>query len=336
MLARGFFSGPAPIADRSTAMNKESTKYRFRNFLTGLESFFSSWRFPVFMLSVLFFLALLVVTVTLIPVSDSTLGTFAGEFKKWCLGYNPATGEIESIYLVMFLVQPTILSIFIFGFWYKPISEMVKNYPKKAGPYIIPGFVIIVLVGATLPSLYSDGESGELPFPAKEIRTAISPPEFTLINQNKDSISLTDYRNQVVMVTAVYASCSETCPVILEQAYDVMNRLKIGGKEQLQLMAITMDPDKDTPKMLKMTAEHYELNGPNQHLLTGDKKYVNEVLDKLNIPRRKREDGAIAHANVFILIDKRGKVAYRFTLGDRQKEWLIKAAKTLIEERPAA
>ncbi|NGP88780.1 SCO family protein [Fodinibius halophilus] len=316
-------------------MNKERTRKRFKIFLANLESFFSSWRFPVFMLSILFFLAILVIVVTLIPVSESTLGTFAGEFKKWCLGYDPATGEIESIYLVMFLVQPTMLSLFIFAFWYKPITEMLKNYPQKAIPYIFPGLLIIILLGSTLPSLYSDGESGELPFPAQDLRTEIEAPDFTLINQDKKQISLSDYRDNVIMITAVYASCSETCPVILDQAREVMQELNRSNERlPLQLMAVTMDPQKDTPKMLKMTAEHYELADPKQHLLTGEKQYVDELLDNLNIPRKRRADGAIDHANIFILIDKDGKVAYRFTLGDRQKKWLIKAVETLIKEIP--
>lgn len=316
-------------------MNRESTRQHYQNFLNGLELFFSSWRFPVFMLSVLFFLAVLVVAITFIPVSETTLGTFAAEFKKWCLGYNPATGEIESIYLVMFLVQPAILSVFIFGFWHKPISAVLTDQPQKTIPYVLPGLLIITIVGITLPSLYSDSDNGELPFPAEEIRTSIIPPDFTLINQHNEKVSLADYRNQVIMITAVYASCAESCPVILDQARKVMSKLNNKTSEPLQMMALTMDPDKDTPEMLKMTAEHYGLTSPNQHLLTGEKAYINKILDNLNISRKRRSDGAIDHANIFLLIDKQGRLAYRFTLGERQKQWLIKAARLLIKEESA-
>lgn len=316
-------------------MSKKRLIIRFRGFLGFLESFFSTWRFPVFMLSVLFFLVVLIIAITLIPVSNSTVGSFAEEFKTWCLGYDPATGEIESIYLVMFLVQPTILSIFIFGFWFKPISRLIKNAPGKAIPFMLAGFTIVGIVGSTLPSFYSAGQTGELPFPAEKIRTHINPPEFTLLNQNKEQISLADYRNKVVMITAVYASCNESCPIILDQAREVMQQLNSYEQQQLHLMALTMDPKKDTPKMLKMTANHYKLTASNQHLLTGQPDYINEILDQLNISRRRRNDGAINHANIFILIDKQGRIAYRFTLGDRQKRWLTKAVRILINESPA-
>lgn len=313
-------------------MNKKINSKTFRSLLTKLEAFFSSWRFPVFTLSVLFFFALLVIGISLVPVSDSGIGAFAEEFKTWCLGYDPATGEIESIYLVMFIVQPTMLSLFIWGFWFSPLSRLFKNNPRKAIPTALTGLSVVLLIGTTFPSLYTPAEKNELPFPAQELRTHIDPPEFTLINQNKIEISLSEFSNQVIMITAVYASCSETCPIILEQAQEVINELNPNEAKQIQLMAITMDPDKDTPKMLKMTADHYKLTGKNQHLLTGDSQEINAILDQLNIPRKRREDGRIDHANIFLLVDKTGKIAYRFTIGERQKKWLLKATRLLVSE----
>lgn len=304
----------------------------FSSFLGKLESFFSSWRFPVFMLSILFFFALLVIGVTLIPVSDSVMGTFAEEFKTWCMGYDPATGEIESIYLVMFIVQPVILSLFISAFWYKPLVDVVTNTPGKVIPYLFFAIALVISIGITLPSFYSSAEKGELPFPAESIRTELTPPQFTLVNQHEKEISLDDFRGSVVMITAVYASCNETCPLILEQAKKVLGQLNESMATQVQLLALTMDPDKDTSQMLKMTADHYELTGSNQHLLTGEARYIDNILDQLNISRQRRADGAIDHANIFMLVDKQGKIAYRFTLGDRQEKWLLKATRLLIQE----
>ncbi len=314
-------------------MKKDPSTEQAKHLLYSLEAFFSSWRFPVFMLSVLFFFAVLVLAVSMIPVSGSTLGAFAEEFKTWCLGYDPATGEIESIYLAMFIVQPAILSTFVIIFWYRPLSDLLKEGWTPALPAVCLALVLVLGVGLTLPSFYSLKSEGELPFPAESLRTEFSPPSFTLVNQHKEYISLDDYRGEnVIMLTAVYASCAETCPLILEQAKQVLAELNEKEAGQVQLMALTMDPSKDTPDMLKMTADHYELTEPNQHLLTGEAGYINEILDKLNIPRIRREDGAIDHANLFILIDKNGTIAYRFTLGDRQQKWLLKATRLLVQE----
>lgn len=313
-------------------MKEQADKRKFRMILTGLESFFSSWRFPVFALSVLLFFALLVGAAAMIPVSDTAIGTFAEEFKTWCLGYDPATGEMETIYLVMFIVQPAMIGFFIWVFWYQPLMHLVKNGVRRSVPYILTGFILVSVIGSTLPSFYSNAGDGAWPFPAEQLRTEIDTPDFTLVNQHRQRISLDDYRGQVVMITAIYASCAETCPLILKQARRVFNRLTEEESGKVHLMALTMNPAKDTPRMLKMIAENYQLTAPNQHLLTGDAKRVNGILDRLNIPRRRREDGAIDHANIFILVDKKGKIAYRLTIGERQEEWLLKATRLLTEE----
>ncbi|MTI89069.1 MAG: SCO family protein [Balneolaceae bacterium] len=317
-------------------MKEDKMNKKYKNVLHRMERFFSSWKFPVFTLSVLFFFGMLVIAISLIPVSPTGIGAFAEDFKTWCLGYDPATGEIESIYLVMFIVQPVILSAFILGFWFTPLKELRKTGLKQAAPYIAVGITTVFLIATTFPSLYTPSPQNELPFPAEEIRTSLTPPGFKLINQDKDEIQLVDFKGQVVIVTAVYASCTETCPIILEQAKEVLNELTKEEAAQVQLMALTMDPDKDTPKMLKMTAEHYGLEGTNQHLLTGETNYINDILDRLNILRERREDGRIDHANIFLLIDKTGHIAYRFTIGERQKKWLLKATKLLAGEESEA
>jgi len=311
---------------------KETARKKFRTLLERVETFFSSWRFPVFTLSVLLFFMLLIVVISLIPVGESGIGAFAEDFKTWCLGYDPATGEIESIYLVMFIVQPIILSLFVIVFWMGPLSDLFGTRPWKALPAILAGLAPVLLVAAAFPALYAPAERGELPFPAEEIRTRLTPPSFSFINQDSTEISMDDLRNDVVMITAVYASCADTCPIILEQARRVLNNLKREEAARVHLLAITLNPERDTPGMLKMVADHYGLNGPNEHLLTGDPDRINKVLDQLNISRKHGDNGRIDHANLFLLVDKAGFLAYRFTIGNRQEQWLLKATRLLVNE----
>jgi protein SCO1 len=47
---------------------------------------------------------------------------------------------------------------------------------------------------------------------------------------------------------------------------------------------------------------------------------------------RNAETGLIDHANLFLVIDRQGRVAYRFTLGDRQEQWLVSALRLLLAE----
>ena len=124
----------------------------------------------------------------------------------------------------------------------------------------------------------------------------------------RKSLVLEDYKGQVVVITSVYASCADTCPMILDQV-------------------------KRTLELLSQIARFYRLDEYHAHLLTGEVDYVNYLLDRLNVSRTQRSGSAdIDHANLFMLIDREGTLAFRFTLGERQKDWMTEALRVLIRE----
>ena len=85
--------------------------------------------------------------------------------------------------------------------------------------------------------------------------------------------------------------------------------------------------------MLRDLASRHGVSAPAYQFLTGPAKDVNGVLDRLQIARKKDpHSGVIDHANLFIVLDRNGTVAYRFTLGERQERWLGQALKLLVRE----
>jgi protein SCO1/2 len=121
--------------------------------------------------------------------------------------------------------------------------------------------------------------------------------------------------------------------MIMKQIKDAVAPLTESEKKELHILAISMDPEKDTPQNLKKMADAQNVSTPFFHFLTGDPKEVNKILDTYDFARTKDpKTGIISHANLFILIDRSGKKAYRFTLGKQQEKWQIEALKKLIKE----
>jgi cytochrome oxidase Cu insertion factor (SCO1/SenC/PrrC family) len=48
---------------------------------------------------------------------------------------------------------------------------------------------------------------------------------------------------------------------------------------------------------------------------------------------RNPQTGMIDHANLFIVLDRKGTIAYRFTLGEHQEHWLARALQLLTREQ---
>jgi hypothetical protein len=77
--------------------------------LEALERFFASWRFPVLALAALASFEFGLVAVSLIPRADTGLGHFAEQFRIWCWGYDPRTGQWQWAYVASMLGAPITL-----------------------------------------------------------------------------------------------------------------------------------------------------------------------------------------------------------------------------------
>jgi len=200
---------------------------------------------------------------------------------------------------------------------------------------LLAGLALMILASAYIVSkdLSNRGKIDDLAFPAESIRTSESPPSIELTNHLGQPFSLEDTQGDVVLITAVYASCPHTCPAIIRQAKNATEQFTPAQRQDLHILGITMDPENDTPEALAELAEMHGLRAPLFEFLTGDTDQVDALLDQFGILReRSTETGEIDHVNLYLLIDRHGKIAYRLTLGGQQERWLVSALTVLLEE----
>lgn len=298
--------------------------------VAALQRFFGSWRFPLVGLTVGIATTALGAATLFWPPAPDALGQFAEDFRVWCFGYDPATGTIEWGYVGVFLVQPLVLCGIFAALW---AGDLRRLRAREAAPWLGLGLVVTVFVAAGLWASFEPSPRGELPFPAEELRTSTDAPRFSLDAHDGTVVDLAGLRGKVVMVTGVYASCGNTCPMIMAQSRDAVAALTPAEREDVRVVAVTLDPAHDTPAVLAAMAEAQQVSAPTFRLLTGPVPAVEGALDAFGIERKRdHETGVITHGNVFALIDREGRVAYRFSLGERQKAWLASALRLLVSE----
>lgn len=303
--------------------------------LGGLQVFFSSWRFPTLVLSVLVTFKALVLAVLFVPASQTGFGAFAEQFKIWCFGYDPSTGHSEGAYVFLAIAEPLVLGVIIAALWWRPLREIARTRPRATLPYLGSALALVGVAAFSLLQMDRDARAEDLPFPAKSLRTGLRSPVFSLKNQEGAAVSVGDAQGKVVMLTGVYASCGFTCPMILAQAKRAVGALTPAERADLKVLAVTLDPEHDDQAALAAMAKAQGVAAPTWNLLWGAPAEVNAALDALTIGRSKNpETGAIDHANIFVLIDRQGRVAYRLTLGAVQEKWLLEALRVLLGEAP--
>lgn len=305
---------------------------RLIGLLDGMRRFMIGGGFPSFALSLMLGWELFLISMVLMPASSSGLGAFAEDFRIWCFGYDPATGRTQWAYVMAMLTPQLLTGAFITLFWWEPLVEIARQ-PRRLAKYTGAAAFLVIAATGSLSLSSTQPQTGELPFPAEALRTAYAAPELRLTNQLGEPVDLSLLKGQVVLLTAVYASCPHTCPAILAQTRSAIDELAEQDRAGLRVVAVTMDPQNDSPEVLSRLAKNHGMPAPLYNLVTGEPSEVERVLDRMQVAReRDPETGVINHANLFLLLDREGRLAYRLGLGDRQQRWLVSALRVLLKE----
>lgn len=300
--------------------------------------FFAGPGFPVFVFAALLGYEAFVAAVLLSPAGDSGWAAFARDFRIWCFDYDPRTGFMERASVAVMLAEPLSVGLVIGVIWRDALRRLALAavrrtvWPHAAGGLALSALIALALVVMGSPAAEKDAP---LPFPGARIRTHLPPPAFALRDHRGAPAALADYRGKVTLVTGVYASCSTTCPQILQQIKQTLDALPAGVRREVNVAALSLDADNDTVQLMAAIAEGHGFTYPQFRYLNGEASALGDVLDRLSISRvRNRATGRIEHSNLFVLIDRRGEIAYRLALDPRHASWLA-AALTELATEPA-
>lgn len=160
------------------------------------------------------------------------------------------------------------------------------------------GVMTVLVLGFFLPSLASSLTVGD------------KVPDFTLINHKGGETSLSDFSGKGVVISFLYTQCPDPqkCPMIKKKLSSLANlTAKIGSAEKLQILAITIDPERDTPEVLKAYAQGFDKTQSNWLFLTGEKNTIAKVAGAFGVIYWD-QDGSIQHNMKTVFIGPDGRV----------------------------
>mgnify|MGYP003110758591 CR=1 FL=1 len=137
-------------------------------------------------------------------------------------------------------------------------------------------------------------------------------PEFSFVNQHGDTVTNRDYLGKVYVIEFFFTTCPSICPIMNRNLIDVQNEFK--DEPDFGIASITIDPEFDTPEVLREYAENYGVTNPNWNFLTGDKEKIYEMANAgfgIYAGKEETAPGGFAHSGLFALIDKEGYVRSR-------------------------
>lgn len=207
----------------------------------------------------------------------------------------------------------------------------MKKYSKGNVNIILLGFsVVILLLAGYIYMLSEEKKSTEYLSDIHEAYKCLGG-DFVL-QSVKGPVSLADYRGKTVVLYFGYASCPDVCPTSLGLLSLALRKLTPEELEKLQVMFISVDPERDTVDKLKTYAEAFH---PNIIGITGSAKEIAAVARRYGVMYAKVEmpDSALGysvdHSSRYYVVGKDGAVK-KFIEHGTSPEEIVKSLRSVM------
>ncbi len=127
-------------------------------------------------------------------------------------------------------------------------------------------------------------------------------PEFSLTAEDNTVFTTKDMRGHVTIADFIFTSCAGPCPLMSAQ----MQQLQHSTSEHpdVKLVSFSVDPETDTPEVLREYGERYGAIKGKWTFLTGSKSAIYDITRNGFHLAIEADSEAIAHSTKFVLIDK--------------------------------
>jgi protein SCO1 len=135
-------------------------------------------------------------------------------------------------------------------------------------------------------------------------------PNFTLIDQNRDDISFSQFAGHVLAITFIYTRCPlpNFCFRMSNNFGVLQRRFAQRMGKDLVLLSVTFDPEHDRPEVLAEYARTWTKDQTGWHFLTGPTPDVEKVCSRFGV-KASQDEGFFTHSLRTVVIDRRGRVA---------------------------
>jgi protein SCO1/2 len=167
----------------------------------------------------------------------------------------------------------------------------------------------------------------------REFPSLFPTPAFEFTDQNGRALKQSDLLGNVWIADFVFTHCAGPCPIMTSKLADVQKQV---ARRDVKLVSFSVDPERDTPAVLKEYAQRFGADESRWSFLTGekDKIYATAAAMKITaVPATK--DAPIIHSELFLLVNRRGDVVGIYHSNDDSEMKKLVADATDLAEQTA-
>jgi protein SCO1/2 len=235
------------------------------------------------------------------------LGAWADTLLTACFGWNADARRYRLDALLLALLQPPLFVAVVGLFYGDELRAFLRAWRGRA--VVAVAAALFLAPASWLLATAEVSATGAPPTAtlSAPIRDGSPGPAFFLIDHRGARVTAETLRGTPAVLTFIYASCHATCPALIGR----LQALEARQPGDARFVAVTLDPERDTPAALAGHAARWGL-GSRWHLLTGDPVAVRQLAEAHRVRAVRLPDGELAHDNVVVLLDRVGRAAFTY------------------------
>jgi protein SCO1/2 len=160
-------------------------------------------------------------------------------------------------------------------------------------------------------------------------------PAFQLVNQNGQPFGSAQLNGKIWIADFIFTSCRGPCPLISTRMSELQKPLE---KTDVHLVSFSVDPETDTPEVLRGYAEKLQADPKRWDFLTGPKSAIYKLSHdgfKLAVSDGSEAEGVPVHSTRMALVDRHGQIrGYYDALEPDAMTKLLADTNHLLREQP--
>ena len=168
--------------------------------------------------------------------------------------------------------------------------------------------------------------------PASQFKGAVRPDapptDFALRDQDGDLVQLSALRGKVVVLSPMYTTCRDTCPLTAQQIRGGLDDLSGAQRNDVRALALSVDPANDTADSARRFLVERRVSGYLDFLL-GPRSELQPVWRDYGFAPQTTEQ---EHNSYVVLIDKRGRQRVGFPVDYLTPEGLAHDIRILLKQ----
>lgn len=135
--------------------------------------------------------------------------------------------------------------------------------------------------------------------------------DFTFTDHEGEKFGLEDLQGKVWVADFIFTNCTTICLPMTHNMAKLQKMVKEEGIENIQFVSFSVDPEIDSPEVLKEYGEGFDLDFSNYHFLTGYKQAFIETFALENfktLVKKPENEDQVIHQSYFFLVDQKGTI----------------------------